>query len=35
VQEEVETLEAAAAGHPELTRDALERLPEQATLHHD
>ncbi len=35
VQEEVETLEAAAAGHPDLTRDALERLPEQATLHHD
>jgi sec-independent protein translocase protein TatB len=35
VHEEVATLEAVAAEHPELTRDALERLPEQATLHHD
>jgi len=35
VHEEVATLEAVAAEHPELTHDALERLPEQATLHHD
>ena len=35
VQEEVATLEAAAAEHPELTHDALERLPEQAAIHHD
>lgn len=35
VQEEVATLEAAAGDHPELKRDALERLPEQAAVHHD
>ena len=35
VNEEVATLQAAAAEHPELTHDALERLPEQATAHHD
>ncbi len=35
VEEEVATLQAAAAEHPELTHDALERLPEQAAVHHD
>ena len=35
VQDEVSTLQAAAAEHPELTHDALERLPEQAAIHHD
>jgi len=35
VQEEVTTLAAAGAEHPELTHDALERLPEQAAIHHD
>jgi sec-independent protein translocase protein TatB len=35
VHEEVATLEAVAAEHPELTHDALERLPEQAALRHD
>lgn len=35
VHEEVTELEAIAAEHPELVHDALERLPEQATVHHD
>jgi sec-independent protein translocase protein TatB len=35
VHEEVSTLEAAVGEHPELERDALERLPEQATIHND
>ena len=35
VEQEVATLQAAAAEHPELTHDALERLPEQAATHHD
>jgi sec-independent protein translocase protein TatB len=35
VHEEVSTLEAAVGEHPELERDALERLSEQATLHND
>jgi sec-independent protein translocase protein TatB len=35
VHEEVSTLEAAVGEHPELKRDALERLSEQATLHND
>ncbi len=33
VHEEVAELEAVAAEHPELTHDALERLPEQAIIH--
>jgi sec-independent protein translocase protein TatB len=35
VHEEVAELEAVIGEHPELGRDALERLPEQATTHHD
>jgi hypothetical protein len=35
VHEEVSTLEAAVGEHPELERDALERLSEQATIHND
>lgn len=35
VHEEVSELEAVAAEHPELVQDALERLPEQLTVHHD
>ncbi len=35
VQEEVATLAAATGEHPELTHDALERLPEQTALHHE
>jgi TatA/E family protein of Tat protein translocase len=35
VHEEVSTLEAAVGEHPELERDALERLSERATLHND
>jgi sec-independent protein translocase protein TatB len=35
VHEEVAELEAVAAEHPDLTHDHLERLPEQATTHHD
>jgi TatA/E family protein of Tat protein translocase len=35
VHEEVAELEAVIGEHPELARDSLERLPEQATIHHD
>jgi sec-independent protein translocase protein TatB len=35
VHEEVAELEAVVGEHPELAHDALERLPEQATLHND
>ena len=35
VHEEVSELQAVVGEHPELGRDALERLPEQATTHHD
>ena len=35
VEEEVSELAAVTAEHPELVRDALERLPEQATVHHE
>ena len=35
VHEEVSELQAVIGEHPELGRDALERLPEQATTHHD
>ena len=35
VHDEVSELEAVIGEHPELAHDALERLPERATLHND
>jgi hypothetical protein len=35
VQEEVAVLTEVAGDHPELAANALEREPEQATIHHE